>query len=199
MRKTNVMLLAAMIAAPFAMADDSYDNSYDDPSYGGGYHKDYDGDVTIEGSKNKSVKLQADLEYSKKVHYNKYKSSDDDYLKMKNVGNTYYVKDEDNSEWDASIDKHIEKEINHYLAKSKLYGGVMATEVTYGGACCKGTGTDVMVDHTNLMGGSYQSASGINIAGQNVGNNSMVQQTTSTNAALVGSGGGTLPGGGGSY
>ncbi|GAL02594.1 hypothetical protein ACFFLZ_05055 [Photobacterium aphoticum] len=195
MRKTNVMLLAALIAAPFAMADDS---SYGGGYYGGGYD-DYDGDVTIEGSKNKSATIDVDIDYSKKVHYNKYESSDDDYMKLKNVGNTYYVKDEDNSEWDASIDKHIEKELNHYLAKSKLYGGVMSTEVTYGGACCKGTGTDVMVDHSNMMGGAYQSASGINIAGQNVGNNSMVQQTTSTNAALVGSGGGTLPGGGGSY
>ena len=40
-----------------------------------------------------------------------------------------------------------------------------------------------MVTHSNDMSGAFSGASGINIAGQNAGNNSLVQQSASTNAA----------------
>ncbi|MBV1841410.1 hypothetical protein [Photobacterium ganghwense] len=185
MRNTKIMLLAAIIASPLALADGGYggyggyDNGYDD----------YD-NVTIDGSYNKTTNVDVDLSYDKTVNYSKYSSSDDDYLKMKNVGNTHEFDYEDNSYKDASKDVDIDVEVNKYLAESTLYGSVMDTSVTYGGACCKGSSTDVMVDHANNMHMSYGSASGINIAGQNVGNNSLVQQTSSTNAAVVGSGSG---------
>ncbi|MGF1724665.1 hypothetical protein [Photobacterium nomapromontoriensis] len=193
MRKTNIMLLAALVASPLALANGGYGGGY-----GGGYD-DYDGDVTIEGSKNKTINLSADISKTKTINKDYVGNEDNDVLKMKNVGNTYTNYEEDNSQWDGSVSSDTDKEINTYLAESILYGSVMDTSVTYGGVCCKGSSSDVLVDHSNVMGGAYQSASGINIAGQNVGNNSLVQQSTSTNAALVGSGGATLPGSGGSY
>ncbi|MGF1684518.1 hypothetical protein [Photobacterium minamisatsumaniensis] len=196
MRKTKIMLLAAIIASPMALAND-YGYDYD---YGYGYGDSYDDSYTIDGSGNKDAKIDIEVSnsYKKTIDYSG--NTDDDLLVMKNVGNTYEVKDVDNSQWDASKDVDIDKEINTYLAESTLYGTVMDTAVTYGGACCKkGQGSTLEVDHVNRMGGAFQSASGINIAGQNVGNNSLVQQTTSTNAALVGSGGAVSPIGGGSY
>ncbi|PSW21906.1 hypothetical protein C9I98_01165 [Photobacterium sanctipauli] len=192
MRKTKIMLLAAIIASPMAFADDDYyydDYYHDDPTY------------NIQNSGNKDVGIKVDYDSTYKTDKDYYITKDNDFLGMKNVGNTYKVHDEDNSKWTATKDIDIDKEINTYLAKSKLHGAVMGTSVTYGGACCKGKSSSsvVEVDHANYMGGSFVDASGINIAGQNVGNNSLVQQTTSTNAALVGSGGATSPIGGGSY
>ena len=189
MRKTNLMLLAAIIASPMAFAD-----GYD---YGYGYD-DID-DVKIEDSFNKELTLNADATIKKTYTDTYYADKDDDKLIMKHVGNTYEKVYKDESETKFELDKKVTIEVEKYLAKSKIDGHVMGTSVTYGGACCKGTSPDVVVNQTNNMHSGYTMASGINIAGQNVGNNSMVQQTTSTNAALVGSGGATLPGGGGSY
>ncbi|MBC7006786.1 hypothetical protein BIZ37_30025, partial [Photobacterium sp. BZF1] len=157
-------------------------------------------DVTIEGSFNDTVVLNAEANLNKTYTEDYVGNKDNDKLIMKNVGNSHEVTLEDNSENDWSIKEKGHHEWDELLAESMVDGAVMGNTVTYGGACCKGSaGTDVMVEHTNTMHVGYQNASGINIAGQNVGNNSMVQQTTSTNAALVGSGGASLPGGGGSY
>ncbi|WEM44395.1 hypothetical protein PTW35_24280 (plasmid) [Photobacterium sp. DA100] len=191
MRKTKIMLLAALVATPFAMANDY---GYD---YGG--YEEYD-DVTIEGSFNKAITLNADATLEKTYTEDYVGNQDNDKLLMYNVGNSYDKVLEDNSQNDWSVDSKGYHEWEELIAESAIDGAVMGNTVTYGGACCKsGHGTDVIVDHSNTMHSGYQAASGINIAGQNVGNNSMVQQTTSTNAALVGSGGATLPGGGGSY
>ncbi|MDV5170314.1 hypothetical protein [Photobacterium rosenbergii] len=191
MRKTNLMLLAAIIASPMAFAD-----GYD---YGYGYGYDDIDDVTIEGSFNKDLTLNAEANIKKTYTDNYYADKDDDKLIMKHVGNQYDSLYENNSEKKIQHDTKVTIEVEKLLAYSKIDGAVMGTEVTYGGACCKGSASDIVIDQTNTMYSGYQGASGINIAGQNVGNNSMVQQTTSTNAALVGSGGATLPGGGGSY
>lgn len=191
MRKTKIMLLAALVASPFAMAND-----YD---YGYGGYDEYD-DVTIEGSFNSTTTVNADATVKKTFTEDYVGNQDNDKLIMKDVGNTYDIDYEDNSQNDWSEISKGHHEWDELLAESLIDGAVMGNTVTYGGACCTGGhGTDVIVDHSNTMHSGYQAASGINIAGQNVGNNSMVQQTTSTNAALVGSGGASLPGGGGSY
>lgn len=188
MRKTKIMLLAALVASPFAMADD----------YGYGGYDDYD-DVTIEGSFNETITLNADATVKKTYTEDYVGNQDNDKLIMKDVGNTYDIDYEDNSQNDWSEISKGHHEWDELLAESLIDGAVMGNTVTYGGACCQGQAADVYVDHSNVMNNGYQMTSGINIAGQNVGNNSMVQQTTSTNAALVGSGGASLPGGGGSY
>ena len=188
MRKTKIMLLAALVATPFAMAED-----YD---YGG--YSDFD-DVTIEGSFNDTKTLNVDASVNKTYTEDYVGNKDNDKLMMYNVGNTYDVDLEDNSQNDWSEISKGHHEWDELLAESMIDGAVMGNTVTYGGACCQGKAGDVYVDHANTMHSGYQAASGINIAGQNVGNNSMVQQTTSTNAALVGSGGASIPGGGGSY
>ncbi|WP_052260862.1 hypothetical protein [Photobacterium gaetbulicola] len=204
MLKTKIMLLAALVASPMALADGgSYGGGYDD-SYGGGYGDSYGGDdyndydnVTIEGSFNKTLTVNTDKSINKTYTEDYVGNEDNDKLIMKNVGNTYDKVLEDNSHNDWSVVSKGHHEWEELLAESLIDGAVMGNTVTYGGACCKGSSADVYVDHANTMHSGYQAASGINIAGQNVGNNSMVQQTTSTNAALVGSGGATLPGGGG--
>ncbi|PSU33994.1 hypothetical protein [Photobacterium lutimaris] len=188
MRKNKIMLLAALVASPFAMAND----------YGYGGYDDFD-DVTIEGSFNETLTLNADATIEKTYTEDYVGNEDNDKLIMKNVGNSYYADLEDNSKNDWSVIENGHHEWEELMAESMIDGAVMGNTVAYGGACCQGKGTDVIVDHSNTMYNGYTAASGINIAGQNVGNNSMVQQTTSTNAALVGSGGASLPGGGGSY
>ncbi|MEJ2766386.1 hypothetical protein VV869_20735 [Photobacterium sp. MCCC 1A19761] len=193
MRKCNLMLIAAIVASPLALAD-GYDNSYD---YGYGY--DHDGDVTIEGSGNLSVDKNVEYTSTKNFYKSNVGNTDDDTLYLKDVGNYYRNTTEINKEVDASYHKKLTKEVERYLAESKLYGDVMAANVTYGGACCKGSPSEVVVDHENTMYRAFGDSSGISLAGQNVGNNSMVQQTTSTNAALVGSGGGVVSPDNGNY
>ena len=193
MRKINIMLLAALVASPLAMAN------YGGHGGPGGFDDDID-DVEIENTGNDyetyTANINLDKSWSKSIHIN----TDDDKLLMKNVGNHYDFLYENNSKKNLSFKKTQNHEVEVLLAGTKLEGGILDTSVTYGGACCKGgNGGQVEVMHTNMMYDGYQQASGINIAGQNVGNNSMVQQTTSTNAALVGSGGAGAPLGGGSY
>lgn len=188
MRKNKIMLIAALVASPLALADD-YDSSYD---YG------YDGDITIEDSGNLDVTKDVELTVTKDFYKSNVGNKDNDTLELKNVGNVYKEITEINKDVDNSLKKELDVEINTYLADSKLYGHVMDAEVTYGGACCKGHSnpTDVTVVQTNNMNRAFGDASGINVAGQNVGNNSMVQQTSATNAALVGTGGGVVSPGG---
>ncbi|UTV29760.1 hypothetical protein [Photobacterium atrarenae] len=174
------MLVAALVASPLALAD-GYDYGYD-----------HDGDVTIEGSGNLSVYKNAEFSKTKNIYKSNVGNTDDDKLILKDVGNYYKNTKEINKEVDASFTKKFSKEVEKYLAESKLYGDVMDASVTYGGACCKGNPSTVVVDHENSMYRAFGDSSGISMAGQNVGNNSMVQQTTSTNAALVGSGGGVV-------
>lgn len=181
MRKTNLMLIAALVASPFALAETtSYDPGYD---YGYGYDVD---DVTIDGSGNLYYDKNVELNVEKSKYISNVGNSDNDKLILGGVGNKYYKSIEDNSTHDWSVDVDLDKELNYYLAESKLHGYVMDNTVTYGGACCKsGSSGDFKVIHENNMGGSFVDASGINVAAQNVGNNSMVQQATSTNAHLV--------------
>ncbi|MGF1835807.1 hypothetical protein [Photobacterium sanguinicancri] len=166
----------------------------------------------IDGSGNVDIDKSYTSEYSKSKEVDYSGNQDNDLLYMSDIGNDesvvktdnsdnshmYY----DNSQWDASKAVDIDIDIDHYLAESKLEGDVMGASVTYGGACCsehgdkgyrgrggssEGSDSVVKVEQMNSMNDSFGGASGINIAGQNVGNNSLVQQTTSTNAALVGS------------
>lgn len=188
MRKTNIMLIAALVASPLALAD-GYDSGY-------GYGYGHDGDITIEGSGNLDVTKDKSFTYEKDLYVNKEVNKDNDVLILKGVGNVYKDIKEYNQVYENSYEKDLDFELNKYLAESKLYGHVMDAEVTYGGACCKRNPTDITVMQTNDMNRSFGGASGINVAGQNVGNNSLVQQTSSTNAALVGSGGGVVSPGG---
>ncbi|WP_064609219.1 hypothetical protein [Photobacterium sp. J15] len=192
MRKTNLMLIAALVASPLALADDH--------SYDYGYYE-HDGDLVIDGSGNLYVDKNAELTKSKTIHKDYVGNEDNDTLKLDNVGNLYKVDKEDNSETTYTLDKDLEYELNKYLAGSKLYGHVMGTSVTYGGACCggKASPTTITVNQDNEMNRVFGDASGINISGQNVGNNSLVQQTTSTNASLVGVGGDAVGGVGPGY
>ncbi|MDO6706817.1 hypothetical protein [Photobacterium sp. 1_MG-2023] len=116
----------------------------------------------------------------------------------------YFKSNTEHSEtWKINIEE------NHYMAKSDLKGEVIGNDVTYGGACCddhggyghdkgysRGYGNNnggsygdagsLTVTHVNDMTGAFAGASGINLAGQNAGNNSLIQQSASTNAVLLG-------------
>ncbi|QUJ70057.1 hypothetical protein KDD30_18060 (plasmid) [Photobacterium sp. GJ3] len=176
MRKYNVLLLAAMVASPLALANGVPDAD------------------TIDGSFNDTINktLTVDVKKSKEIDYSF--NQDNDSLYMKDIGNDKSIRLKDNSDnsWKMkkSIDYKYDKtfklnvELNKVLAKSELDGEVIRNEVTYGGACCKGKSGDVEVEHFNTMANSFGDASGINVAAQNAGNNSMVQQSTSTNATL---------------
>lgn len=189
MRKTNLMLIAALVASPLALAEEpSHDYGYD---YGYGYDVD---DVTIDKSGNFYYDKNVELNIEKSKYIKNVGNSDKDILKLDNVGNKYIKKIEDNSTHDWSVEVELDKELNFYLAESKLHGYVMDNTVTYGGACCK-EGATVVVNHENLMGGAFMDASGISVSAQNVGNNSMVQQATSTNAHLVAADPGDVGGG----
>lgn len=195
MRKTHIALLVAVVSSPLALAND-YDpynpynpyNPYDDGN-----------DKTITDSFNddldKTLTLDVDKEYTIKDSYNQ----DNDTLKMKNVNNSYSEEWTDNSMNDYSQDIDITELQTYHVAKSELHGYVTYSEVEYGGACCEhsydpyggyGYGSSspssLTVKHSNDMTGAFSGASGINIAGQNAGNNSLVQQSASTNAVLAG-------------
>ncbi|WP_299018030.1 hypothetical protein [uncultured Photobacterium sp.] len=190
MRKTNLMLIAALVASPLALADD----------HGYGYYE-HDGDLVIDNSGNLYLDKNAEFTATKDIYKKNVGNEDNDTLKLDNVGNLHKVVKEDNKEVDNSFEKDLDYELNKYLADSKLYGHVMGTSVTYGGACCGGNAspTDILVNQDNMMNRVFGDASGINVAGQNVGNNSLVQQNSSTNAALVGSGGDAVGGVGSGY
>ncbi|MCQ1059186.1 hypothetical protein LRP52_21860 [Photobacterium sp. ZSDE20] len=191
MRKTHIALLVAVVSSPLALAND-YQQPYNPyyPSYDDG------NDKTITDSYNddidKTLTLDVDKEYS--VDHKYY--SDDDTLKMKNVNNTYKKEWTDNSLNDYSTEIDIKELHTYHVAKSELHGYVTYSEVEYGGGdCCGGKGgygygpsqaSTLTVNHTNDMSGAFVGASGINIAGQNAGNNSLVQQSASTNAVLAG-------------
>ncbi|MBC7006820.1 hypothetical protein BIZ37_30215 [Photobacterium sp. BZF1] len=192
MRKTHIALLVAVVSSPLALAND-YQQPYNPyyPSYDDG------NDKTITDSYNddidKTLTYDVDKEYSITDSYNQ----DNDTLKMKNVNNSYSKEWTDNSMNDYSQDIEISELQTYHVAKSELHGYVTYSDVEYGGACCKGGGHDpygygpstsstLNVTHSNDMSGAFSGASGINIAGQNAGNNSLVQQSASTNAVLAG-------------
>ncbi|PSW21908.1 hypothetical protein C9I98_01175 [Photobacterium sanctipauli] len=190
MRKTSIALFIAVVASPVALAN-SYYNPY-------GYD---DKENTISDSFNKT--LDADLyvtknnEYTKKVSY----SDDSDKLLMYDVNNTDEHKYIDNSMHDYSQDWDVTIKDTYNVASSYLDGMVTYSKVEYGAGCCGGghgyygkgghgySSSDpsmLTVNHTNDMSGAFSGASGVNLAGQNAGNNSLLQQTASTNATLAG-------------
>ncbi|NAW66542.1 hypothetical protein CAG71_09665 [Photobacterium halotolerans] len=180
MRKSNVLLLAAIIASPMAFASG---NSPDADNIEGSFNDTVDKSLTVDVSKSKEI------DYS----FNE----DNDDLYMRDIGNdkSKTIKDNSDNSWvvkkvsDVEIDKTFKKSysMDKVLADSEIDGEVIKNEVTYGGACCDGKAGTVEVEHFNTMANSFGDASGISIAGQNAGNNSMVQQSTSTNATLSGS------------
>lgn len=193
MRKTNIALLVAVVTVSPIVLADGYDS-----------HSSSGDDVVIEGSGNYVSKSSYDLEVNKTATIKNVGNTDDDLVYLNDVGNDKSTVMKDNSDWsqsytdnstlDASQTWDVDIYIDDYLASSYLSGEVMDASVTYGGACCGdhegGNGsTNVEVNQTNTMHDAFGSASGINIAGQNVGNNSLVQQTTNTNAILAGSSG----------
>ncbi|MBY5944322.1 hypothetical protein [Photobacterium rosenbergii] len=194
MRKTHIALLVAVVSSPLALAND-YQQPYNPyyPSYDDG------NDKTITDSHNtdidKTLTYDADKEYTIKDSYNE----DNDVLKMKDVNNSYSKEWTDNSMNDYSVDLDVTELQTYHVAKSELHGYVTYSDVEYGGACCdshdpyggyggygSGDAASLTVKHSNDMTGAFSGASGINIAGQNAGNNSLVQQSASTNAVLAG-------------
>lgn len=214
MRKSNLALLVAvLVASPLALAS-SYPQQPQSPSYGGGYGGGYDdNDSSIVDSFNDDITKEATFTYEKDKTITDSFNQDNDKLKMKDINNDKSFKYTDNSDnskkfYFKSNHEHTETwkiniEENHYMAKSELKGEVMKNDVTYGGACCRdhgGYGNDynhnsgggygnagsLTVTHVNDMSGAFAGASGINLAGQNAGNNSLIQQSASTNAVLLG-------------
>ncbi|EAS42001.1 hypothetical protein C9J48_13070 [Photobacterium profundum] len=210
MRKSNIALLVAVVfASPLALANppviqDSYNT---DKVIEDSYNTDVDVDKVDSHDKDIYVTNVGNTEYNDTVDYTDETNteidysmkSDDDTLTLKNIGNDRSVWKQDNSDnsmnstYDTTMDYSetwdVNVEIDTYMSAAELDGAVMGSNVTYGGACCDsgkgGSGGDFTVNQTNSMSNSFGDASGISIAGQNVGNNALVQQTTSTNAALV--------------
>ncbi|MGR5065073.1 hypothetical protein [Photobacterium sp. DNB22_13_2] len=198
MRKTHIALLVAVIASPLALANNGgYQQPYNPyaPSYDDGT------DVEIADSFNdtidKDLTLNVDKEYT--VDHKYY--SDDDTLYMKDVNNKYSKEWIDNSVYEHTSNFELSEMHTYNVAHSKLDGHVGYASVEYGGECCGGGGhgygkgkgygssggaSSLTVSHMNDMSGAFSGASGINIAGQNAGNNSLVQQSASTNAVLAG-------------
>lgn len=170
-----------------------------------------DVDDSFNHESNYDTTTDTETNYTKNVSY----SSDDDTLRMKNVNNDESYYNQNNSDnstvWkdtlnvteDISWDVNIEK--NDYVSTSYLSGYVTDNSVSYGRGCCDsdgsggyggygggyndddgGMGGDFFVDQSNSMMDSFNGSSGISMAGQNAGNNSMLQQSASTNAVLVG-------------
>ena len=189
MRKTHIALLVAVVGSPLALANDYYNPYY--PSYDDG--KDVEVSDSFNKTIDKTLTLDVDKEYTVEHKY----YSDDDTLKMKDVNNSYTKEWIDNSVYEHSSNFELSQMHTFNVAKSRLDGHVGYATVEYGGACCdKGHGKGygygssdpsmLTVTQTNDMTGAFSGASGINIAGQNAGNNSLVQQSASTNAALAG-------------
>ncbi|MCW8328568.1 hypothetical protein MD588_07080 [Photobacterium sp. SDRW27] len=183
MRKTHIALLVAVVSSPLAFAEGYYYPSYDDGK-----------DITVTDSFNKDIDKTLTVNYDKDVSVKDSFNYDDDYLSLYDVGNVEKHKYIDNSTHDYSQDWDIDFEANYYVASSYLDGAVTYNDVTYGGGCCSGgyghgygypsDPSSVTVTHTNTMNGAYMNAAGVNIAAQNAGNNSLVQQSASTNAML---------------
>ncbi len=175
------------------------------------YTSSHDKDLSVKDSFNYDAHYDAkhtvDHSYTVKDSYNQ----DNDALLMHNIDNdrSHRYTDnsdnskhwEDNSTHDYSQDWHIDMDTNHFVSKAELDGSVAQSSVKYGGGCCDsgygerggrygsgGSGgggmSEVMVTQSNEMNNSFAGASGINMAGQNAGNNSLVQQSASTNAIL---------------
>ncbi|MGF1724667.1 hypothetical protein [Photobacterium nomapromontoriensis] len=189
MRKTHIALLVAVVTSPFALAN-SYYNPYD--PYGGN-------DKTVSDSFNKTLDANLTKSYDKNVDIKDSYNQDNDKLIMRNVNNTDKHEFIDNSTHDYSQDLHLSIEDNYNMAQSSLDGAVTYSEVSYGSGDCCGGGygggyggygpqapSSLTVNHHNDMSGAFAGASGINMAGQNAGNNSLVQQSASTNAMLAG-------------
>ncbi|PSU44939.1 hypothetical protein C9J12_25035 [Photobacterium frigidiphilum] len=207
MRKSNIALLVAVVfASPFALAV-TQDSGNTVKVIEESYNTDVDVDKVDSHDKDIYVTNVGNTEYNDTVDYtdetnteiDKSSTYDNDTLTLKNIGNDRSVWKQDNSDnsmnstYDTTMDYteswDVNIEIDTYMSAAELDGAVMGSKVTYGGACCdsggSGEGGDFTVNQTNSMSSSFGDSSGINIAGQNVGNNALVQQTTSTNAALV--------------
>jgi hypothetical protein len=207
MRKSNIALLVAVVfASPLALAV-TQNSGNELEVIEESYNTDVDVDKVDSHDKDIYVTNVGNTEYNDTVDYtdetnteiDKSSTYDNDTLTLKNIGNDRSVWKQDNSDnsinstYDTTMDYSeswdVNVEIDTYMSAAELDGAVMGSKVTYGGACCdsggSGAGGDFTVNQTNSMSSSFGDSSGINIAGQNVGNNALVQQTTSTNAALV--------------
>ncbi|CAG22310.1 hypothetical protein [Photobacterium profundum] len=207
MRKSNIALLVAVVfASPLALAV-TQDSGNTVKVIEESYNTDVDVDKVDSHDKDIYVTNVGNTEYNDTVDYtdetnteiDKTSTYDNDTLTLKNIGNDRSVWKQDNSDnsmnstYDTTMDYteswDVNIEIDTYMSAAELDGAVMGSKVTYGGACCdsggSGAGGDFTVNQTNSMSSSFGDSAGINIAGQNVGNNALVQQTTSTNAALV--------------
>lgn len=196
MRKTHIALLVAVVSSPVALANDPYDYNYD-PYYQDTSPSDEAGNSkTITDSFNKDIDKTLTVDVDKNVQIKETYNDDSDFMLLHDVNNKDIYKHTDNSTYSNSEEITIDIEENYYMATSYLDGSVTYSEVTYGGACCdhgygyhNGYGNPQMtlnVTQSNTMQDAFTGASGINIAGQNAGNNSLVQQSASTNAMLTG-------------
>ncbi|MGF1759173.1 hypothetical protein L4D76_14780 [Photobacterium sagamiensis] len=207
MRKTNIALLVAVVvSSPIVFA--SGDWYHPDPTP----PPVAEPDIVLNDIANENLAFTATNSFNKDLKINDSFKTDDDALIMYDMNNTDIDKDTSHSfntfsAIDNSKDTYTKTftftlEKNVFKAESEIEGEIEDSEVTYGGACCdndndwgggwydksygggQSAPSGVMVTQSNDMTNAFKQASGINIAGQNAGNNSLVQQSVSTNAVL---------------
>jgi hypothetical protein len=181
-------------------SEDSHDLNLDvDDSFN--HESNYDTTTNTETNYTKKMTYSSDDDTLRMKNVN----NDESYYNQDNSDNSTVWKETLNVTENVSWDVNLEE--NHYVSTSYLNGYVTDNKVTYGGACCDsggsghggghrgggynhdddgGMGGDFFVDQSNSMMDSFNGSSGISMAGQNAGNNSMLQQSASTNAVLVG-------------
>ncbi|PSW05170.1 hypothetical protein [Photobacterium lipolyticum] len=209
MRKTNIALfVAVVVSSPIAFASGG--------DWGGGSETETNQNVdntniVIDDVANHKLDYSATDSFNKDLEITGSFKSDDDKLIMTDMNNTDIDKEiedsynslsaTDNSKHTYSETFTFTMEKNEFVAESDLEGEVTHSEVTYGAGSGgkygghsygknyghgQAAGSELKVTQSNDMSNAFASASGINIAGQNAGNNALVQQSVSTNAILSG-------------
>lgn len=183
---TLALIIASLFLSGSALASGGHDRN----SNGG-----------IDDSFNTEDSFNTDLDYNKTNTTNTTNTTTN--TSSTNEGN-------DNSSWDSEMNMNswmfVKKEstdisidVDTVIAESALSAEVTGNTVSYGASsspassrgfgrghghdnddsCCGG----LTVTHTNSLSG-FDGAAGINVVGQNAGNNSLVQQAISTNASV---------------
>ncbi|MDX1302191.1 hypothetical protein [Photobacterium sp.] len=213
MRKSNIALfVAVVVSSPIALASDGHWGG----GWGGGSetetNKNVDNtSIVIDDVANHKLDYSATDSFNDSLEVTDSYKSDDDTLIMTDMNNSDIEKEiedsynsfsaTDNSEHTYSETSTSTMEHNEFVAESELEGEVTHSQVTYGGGSDGKYGghsygknhghgqasvSELKVTQSNDMSNAFASASGINIAGQNAGNNALVQQSVSTNAILSG-------------
>ena len=186
MRKTHIALLVAVVCSPLALAGDpNHTFPWEEPAAAPAEGVDVDASATE--SFNKKIDIDVhDLE-KKEVLVKDSFNDDSDFMLLKDVNNKYKFKYEEAHKATLTETVDIDFDMDVFVAWSDLEGGVMGNRVNYNAGaelCCYAVPGTVEVYHGNYINGAFVDAHGINLAAQNAGNNSLIQQSASTNAAL---------------